>query len=41
MLDLLSETGKLGVKACSIPMTPNFQLVKEGELLKDLERCRK
>ena len=29
VLDMLSETGKLGVKPCSTPMTPNVQLTKE------------
>ena len=30
VLDLLSETGKLGAKPCSTPMAPNVQLTKEG-----------
>ena len=29
VLDMLSETGKLGVKPCGTPMTPNVQLTKE------------
>ena len=33
---MLSEIGKLGVKPCSTPMTPNVGLSKEGELLKIL-----
>ena len=33
VLDLLYETGKLGAKPCSIPMTPNVQITKEGDLL--------
>ena len=40
VLDLLSKTGKLGVKPCSIPMAPNVQLTKEGKyskILKDTE----
>ena len=41
MLDLLSETGKSGVKPCSTPMTPNVQITKEGDLFEDLERYRK
>ena len=41
MLDMLSETEKLGAKPCSTPMTPNVQLTKEGELFEDLERCRR
>ena len=32
VLDLLSKTGKLGVKPYSTPMTPNVQFAKEGEL---------
>ena len=38
VLDLLSETRKLGTKPCSTPMSPNVQLTKEGELFKDPER---
>ena len=30
MLDLLSKTGKLGVKPCSTPLTPNVQITNEG-----------
>ena len=41
MLNLLSETGKLGVKPCSTPMTPSVQIAKEGDLLEDPERYRK
>ena len=41
VLDLLSETGKLGVKPCSTPMTPNVQITKEGDLVEDLERYRR
>ena len=37
VLDMLSETGKLGVKPCSTPMAPNVQLIKEGELFEDPE----
>ena len=29
VLDLLAETGKLGAKPCSTPMTPNLQLTTE------------
>ena len=29
MLNLLSQTGKLGAKPCSTPMTPNVQIIKE------------
>ena len=38
MLDLLSETGKLGVKPCSSPMFPSVHLTKEGETFEDPER---
>ena len=40
MLDLLSETRKLGVKLCSTPMTPNVQIIKEGDLFEDPKRYR-
>ena len=32
VLDLLSETGKLGAKACSSPMAQSLHLIREGEL---------
>ena len=38
VLDLLTETGKLGVKPCGTPMSPNVQFTQEGELFEDLER---
>ena len=41
VLDILFETGKLGVKPCSTPTAPNVQLTKEGELFEDLERNRR
>ena len=41
MLNLLSETGKLRVKPCSTPMTPNVHITKEGDLFEDPERCRR
>ena len=41
VLDMLSEIGKLGARPCSIPMTPNVQLTKEGELFEDPERYRR
>ena len=41
MLDLLSETRKLGVKPCSTPMTPNVQITKEGDLFEDPRRYRR
>ena len=41
MLDLLSETEKLGVKPCSSPMIPGIYLTKECETLEDLERYRR
>ena len=31
MLDLLSKTGKLGVKPCSSPMVPSVHLTRKGE----------
>nr|XP_027118139.1 uncharacterized protein LOC113735320 [Coffea arabica] len=40
VLDLQSETGKLGAKPASTPMIPNLQLTK-GELLEDLGRYRR
>ena len=41
MLDLLSETGKLGVKPYSSPMVPGVHLTKEGETFEDPERYRR
>ena len=41
VLDLLSETGKLGTKPFSSPMVPNLQLIKDGELFEDPERYRR
>ena len=41
VLDMLSETGKLGAKPCSTPMAPNVQLTKEGELFEDPKRYRR
>ena len=41
VLDLLSETEKLGAKLCSTPMTPNVQITKEGDLFEDPERYRR
>ena len=41
VLDLLSETGKLGVKSCNCPMAPSVHLIKEGETFKDPERYRR
>ena len=32
VLDLLSETGKLGAKPCSSPMAQSLHLIREGEL---------
>ena len=40
MLNLFSETGKLSVKPCSTPMTPNVQITKEGDLFEDPEIYR-
>ena len=41
MLDLLSKTGKLGVKSCSSPMVPSIHLTREGETFEDPERYRR
>ena len=41
VLDLLTETGKLGAKPCSTPMLPNLQLTKDGELFEDAGRYRR
>ena len=41
MLDLLSKTGKLGVKPCSSPMVPSVHLTKEGKTFEDLESYRR
>ena len=41
VLDILSETEKLGAKLCSIPMAPNVQLTKEGELFEDPKRYKR
>ena len=41
VLDLLSETGKVGAKSCSSPMAPGIHLTKEGELFEDPERYRR
>ncbi|CAM8999069.1 unnamed protein product [Rhodiola kirilowii] len=41
VLDLLSETGKIGAKPCSASMIPNLQLTKSGELFDDPERYRR
>ena len=41
VLDLLSETGKLGVKPCNSPMVPGIHLTREGETFKDHERYKR
>ena len=41
VLDMFSETRKLGVKPCSTPMAPNVQLTSEGEPFEDPERYRR
>ena len=38
MLDLLFETGKLGVKPCGSPMVPGVHFTIEGETFEDPER---
>ena len=35
-----SETGRLGAKPCSSPMSPGIHLTREGELFDDPERYR-
>ena len=40
-LDLLFETGKLGVKPCSSPMVPGVYLTRKGETFEDPKRYRK
>ena len=41
VLDLLTETGKLGAKPCSTPMNPAVHLTKDGELFEDPEKYRR
>ena len=41
MLDLLSETGKLGVKPCSSLMVSGVHLTREDKTFEDLERYRR
>ena len=41
VLDMLSETGKLGAKPCSTPIAPNIQFTKERELFEDPKRYRR
>ena len=41
MLDLLSETRKLGAKPRSIPMALNVHFTKEGELFEDPKTYRR
>ena len=41
VLDLLSETGKLGAKPYSSPMALGIHLTREGELFEDPERYRR
>ena len=41
MLDLLSETEKLGIKPCSSLMVPGVHLTREGETFEDPERYRR
>ena len=41
VLDLLSETGKLGAKLCQSYMAQNLHLTRECELFEDLERHRR
>ena len=41
VLNLLSESGKLGVKPCSSPMVPNVHLTRESETFEDPMRYRR
>ena len=41
VLDLLTETGKLGAKPSSTPMLPNIQLTKDGDQFEDPEKYRR
>ena len=41
MFDLLSKTGKLGVKPCSSFILPNVHLAREGETFEGPERYRR
>ena len=41
VLDLLSETRKLGAKPCNSPMASSIHLTREGELFEDPERYRR
>ena len=41
MLDLFSETRKLGAKPRNTPMEPSLQLTREGELFRDPERYKR
>ena len=40
VLDLLSKTGKLGVKPCGYPMAPSVHLTRERKTFEDPERYR-
>ena len=41
VLDLLSETRKLGVKPCSSPMVLDVHLTREDEIFENPERYRR
>ena len=41
MVDLLSETRKLGVKPCSSHMVLSVHLTREGDTFEDSERYRR
>ncbi|KAL5772611.1 hypothetical protein ACOSP7_012218 [Xanthoceras sorbifolium] len=41
VLDLLTETGKLGTRPCSASMTPKMHLTGDGELTEDPEKYRR
>ena len=40
VLNLLSETGKLGLKPCNFPMALGIHLIREGKTFEDPERYR-
>ena len=41
MLNILFETGKLGVKSCNFPMAPSIHLTRESEAFEDPEKYRR
>ena len=41
VFDILSNTGKLGVKPCNSPMVPGIHLTREGENFENPERYKR